>query len=139
MSVSGITSGSSYNPADWQSSFSKVKSDYKSLAEALNSGNLSDAQQAYASLQKDLPAKSQSSATTAPGSSDPLSALGSALQAGNLSGAQQAMAALQQAHGAHHHRHHRASSDGANTAVAPATLAAPTTSTDTTMGLDAIA
>jgi hypothetical protein len=92
-----------------QSMFAKMKSDFKSLSDALQSGDLSDAQTAYATLQKDMPAGSANS------SSNPLSAIGTALQSGNIAGAQQAFAALQQTHGGHHHHHGGASSTTATT------------------------
>ena len=103
MSVSGLSSSSSYNAADYQSTFNKVKTDFKSLASALQSGNLNDAQQAFTTLQQDLPQKAQ--ATSASSSQNPLSALGTALQSGNLTAAQQAFAGLQQAGKSHHHHH----------------------------------
>ncbi len=107
MSVSGISSSSGLASADWQSKFQQVKADYSSLADALQSGNLSDAQQAFSTLQKDLPPRAQAAAAD---SSTPLGALGSALQSGDLAGAQKAFAALQQARQGHHHHHAAADS-----------------------------
>ncbi len=133
MSVSGISSSGS-NPPNWQSSFNKVKTDFQSLAQALQSGNLTDAQQAFATLQKDLPAKAQQAAASDPNS--PLNTLGQALQSGDLSAAQTAFTALQQARPGHHHHHHAASE-----AAAPAVASTSSSSDDTTVGasLDAIA
>jgi hypothetical protein len=107
MSVSGISSSSGLTSADWQSKAQQVKADYSSLADALKSGNLSDAQQAFAALQQDLPPRAQAAAAD---SSTPLGALGNALQTGDLAGAQKAFASLQQARQGHHHHHAAAAS-----------------------------
>jgi len=83
---------------------------FKQLAEALQSGNLAAAQQAFAQIQKNAPQGATDQATQAstgqPGSRQAaFAALGQALQSGNLAAAQQAFAQLQQA-GGHHHHHH---------------------------------
>jgi hypothetical protein len=85
MSVSSI-SGSSQNP------YLQIKSDFQTLSQALKSGDLDAAQQAYSAIQQDQqssqhPINSQLSAD--------FTALGNALQSGDLAGAQQAFSSLQ--------------------------------------------
>jgi hypothetical protein len=84
---------------------------FEELASALQSNNLSAAQQAYNTLSSMMP-----NAASGSGSSSPFDtafqALGQALQSGNLQGAQQAFSNLQQdaiqgaGMGGHHHHHH---------------------------------
>jgi len=109
MTVSATSSGAA-SAADWQKQFQQVRQDFATLAQALQTGDLSTAQQAYAALQKDLPnssgAASPSGAATP---NSPLAKLGQALQSGDLPGAQQAFAAMQQARHGHHHHHATAS------------------------------
>lgn len=80
-----------------QNPFQQVRQDFKQLASALQSGNLSDAQSAYASIQNVLQ-QSQANTSTASGSgSSTLSdfaALGQALQSGNLTQAQSSFSQL---------------------------------------------
>ena len=120
MSVSAISSSSGLAPTAWQSQIGQVQSDFQALGKALQSGNLTVAQQAYATLQQDLPASQSSSSAT---SSNPLSAVGQALQSGNLTAAQQAFAALK----GHHHGHHH--HGGGSAVSAPASTPTATTGT----------
>jgi hypothetical protein len=112
MSVSAISSSSGLTPSAWQSQIGQIRSDFQALGKALQSGDLTAAQQAYATLQQDLPAN-QSSSTTG---NNPLSAIGQALQSGDLTAAQQAFAALRGHH--HGHYHHGGGSAVASTASA---------------------
>jgi len=116
MSVSGI-SGSSffqgYNTGSVQSKFQQFQQEFQQLGQDLQSGNLSQAQSDFATLQQNAP--STSSATS---SSNPIvqafNQLSQNLQAGNLSAAQTDYSNIQQdlqqkaAQGAqgHHHHHH---------------------------------
>ncbi|SRR5208283_1620100 len=125
MSVSAISSSSGLSSAAWQNQIGQVQSDFQALGQALQSGNLTAAQQAYATLQQDLPA-SQSSSSTA--TNNPLSAIGQALQSGNLTAAQQAFAALRGHHHGHHH-HGGGSSAVASAVSTPAGTATATTGT----------
>jgi len=128
MSVSAISSSSGFSPVDWQAKAQQIKTDYQSLAQALQSGDLKTAQQAFAALQKDFPAQSSTATTSSTSSSkpnNPMNALSQALQSGNLSAAQQAFAQLQQAHHGHH-RHHGGS--GAATGAQGGTTASATSS-----------
>jgi len=122
MSISGISTTS--NPST-VNNFGQTATDFQSLAQALQSGNLAAAQQAFATLQQDSPWISRAVSGTAPATgttasaSSPLQALGKALQSGDLAGAQQAFAAVQQGRGGHH-GHHHASSTASATATPPA-------------------
>jgi soluble cytochrome b562 len=96
-SVTPVGYPTSASATSWQNGFDQ-------LAQAIQSGNLAAAQQAYAALTQPV----QGSATS-PNSSqaNPLGPIGAALQAGNISAAQQALQALQQsAQGRPHHHHH---------------------------------
>ena len=120
------TSGSSYSASLYQSN-SQVKADFKSLSDALKSGDLSSAQTAFASLQKDAPALFSSSKNT--NQSNPLNAIGTALKNGDVAAAKTALASLQKGH--HGHRS-RQSGSAASTSSETSTPSASTSSTDTT-------
>ena len=124
MSVSPISSvDNTYQTyqANWQNNFSQVRQGFKSLASALQSGDLTGARQAFAALQQSLPNSSAGNQTQTgqPGSGQnqfatDFTALGQALQSGNVTQAQKALATLQQdmqsVQGHHHrHRHHHGS------------------------------
>ena len=117
MSVSAISSSTGFSPVDWQTKAQQVKADFQALAQALQSGDLKSAQQAFATFQKDLPAKSATATTASTSSTNPndlINTLSQALQSGNLGAAQQAFSQLQQAsHGHHHHRGAPAATTGA--------------------------
>jgi len=140
MSISGVSSSSSLTPTDWSSVKNQWKQDFKQLASALQSGNLSGAQKAYSALQQ-LQQSNQSGGQSSNGqaassSNNPIqndfAALGQALSSGDLSGAQTAFSQLQtdmQAagpngssgtvqsahHGHHHHGHASSTSDSDST------------------------
>ncbi len=83
-----------------QNPFQKIQQDFKQLASALQSGDLSGARSAYASIEQLLPANqsSSSSATGSNGSNaiqSDFASLGQALQSGDLSEAQSAFGQLQ--------------------------------------------
>ena len=116
----------------------QTSADFQAIASTLQSGNITQAQQAFAQLQKDNPKLAQAM-NSAPSSSDSpaltdLKTLASALKSGDLSGAQQAFTQLQQdvqaTTGKHHHHHHSAdasaaaSTDGGTDS--PSTDASPT-------------
>jgi len=112
LNISSATSATQWSPAN---------NPFQQLSQALSSGNLSAAQQAYTQLQQNAPQGSQSSQGN-PGQSA-FAALGQALQSGNLAGAQSAFAQIQQSGRGHHHHHEggAAASDTATTASADAT------------------
>ena len=115
-------------PATTDTGRTRAAQDFAALSQALQQGDLAAAQQAFATLQQDVPwvgraASSQSTAgTTAGPVASSLQALGNALTSGDLAGAQQAFANLQQAHGGHHghHRHADTQAQSAPAAVTPA-------------------
>ena len=97
-SVSNTTP--SYPPSSAQQD--GMQKNFQALTQAIQSGNLSAASQAYAALQQNAPAGASQNG-------GPLAAIGSALSAGDMSGAQSAMQSLQQGMKAHHGHHHRGS------------------------------
>ena len=143
MSISSISSNSDYyqsyvtNESD--SLRQQSKQDLKSLAETLQSGDLSGAQNAFASLLQLFPNSSSSansqtqSAATSPASSfsngtspitSDLSVLGQAIQSGDLTGAQSDFSKLMQdmqSIGGGHHHHHKTSASPQDTSIASAT------------------
>lgn len=110
MSVSSVAPG-----AASATTTNSILKDLKALEAALQKGDLSGAQTAFATFQKDL----ANSPGGTPGANTPagkaLAQLGAALQKGDLSGAQSAFAALVGG-GRRHHRAHAsgADSDGDN-------------------------
>jgi hypothetical protein len=144
MSISKISSNSDYyqnyslNGSD--SLKQKSQQDIKSLANALQSNDLSGAQNAFASLLQLLSTASssansqkQSTTVSASGSSNgtssitnDLSTLGQAIQSGNLTSAQNDFSKLMQdmqaiGGGHHHHHHHKMSASTKDTTTAAAT------------------
>jgi hypothetical protein len=118
MTVSGVSSSTVTNYQN--SPFAEFRQTFMQMAKAIKSGDLSGAQQAYATL-----SQLQSGAPANDGNSpfsQALGQIGEALKNGDLTGAQQALDALgQQAHGAHHHhRHHHAADDDGSTTPAAA-------------------
>jgi len=139
MNVSGVNSATAPYQTSVQSSFKQRAQDFKALQTALQSGDMTSAQQAFASLQKDMPKSSQAAGTTSNPAGQPgqigtdYQSLQSALQSGDLSGAQSAFATLKQdmqgtgaAHGAHHH-HHSKGGD-ATSSTTPASSTTPSSS-----------
>jgi hypothetical protein len=152
MAISGVSLASPtnvQNPAD-------PRQQLLALAKAINSGNLTGAQQAFAQLSQTLGGNSTGSGSSGSNTNtktntntnkpnDPFSqaldAIGQALQSGDISGAQQALASLQQqaqsgrAH--HHHGGHRGgggSNGGTNASTATSPLTSGTTGTSATVG-----
>jgi hypothetical protein len=147
MNITGINSNSATDPyqVSTQNNFKKRAQDFKALQSALQSGDLTSAQQAFSSLLKDQQGSTQAAtpASSTSGQTSPLQndfqALQSALQSGDLSGAQSAFATLKQdiqsaggAHRAHHHHHHQV--QGAGNAVNGANQTG--SSTDTASATD---
>jgi len=88
---------SSSSPTQEVTVSQQLKKELKQLTDAIQTGNLTGAQQAYSALQQLDPQKSQDStsgASTNPIRKD-LKAVGQALQSGDLSGAQSAFSKLQ--------------------------------------------
>lgn len=101
MSISALSSSlvSDLSQQQWQNPFQQIRQDFKELASALQSGDLSDAQTAYSNIQQVLEAN-QGSSNSNPSSNgsttlqNDFSALGQALQSGDLNQAQSAFSQL---------------------------------------------
>ncbi len=122
-----------------QTSGANVRSAFKDLAQALQSGDLQGAQQAFATIQSARNARTNATQTTNGGNStiqDAFNSLGQALQSGDLQGAQQAFNTLQSTFAAHRgHHHHHAS--GANQNNGTGSAAGTTSNTGTNGVTDA--
>ena len=125
MSIDSISSKTTpLQPGD-ALNFRKARADFQALSSALQSNDLTGAQQDFASLEKDAPALasavSSSPAVSGTTPLDSFKALSSSLQTGDLSGAKAAMNALQQNiasdtvmhHGHHHHKAYAATAANA--------------------------
>jgi hypothetical protein len=140
MAIAGIGSTLNAYQPHVQSNFKQRQQDVQNLASALQSGDLTGAQTAFAALQKlrqgqQTPSGQQGNNATNPIRTD-FTALGKALQSGDISGAQSAFATLQkdvqslqqgqggQQVGGHHHHHHH----GGNTPEATASPVSPSAS-----------
>jgi hypothetical protein len=147
MSISSISPAFSLAGATATSSPAQQRrSDFRQLAQDLQSGNLSGAQSTYQQLTQNAgpqPADNNSPAAQA------FQALGQQLQSGNLQGAQQAFANFQQAvssnpssapqpptEGTHrgHHGHHHEDQDTTTSTTPPATTTATGTTTPVSGG-----
>jgi outer membrane protein assembly factor BamD (BamD/ComL family) len=123
MSVSGISSTSFFqNPTATQSKFQQFRQEFQQLGKDLKSGNLTQAQSDFATLQQNAPtSQTPSTNSTLNSTTSPVAQafnqLSQDLQSGNLTAAQSDFATLQQdvqqssaAQGQpHHHHHHHAS------------------------------
>lgn len=118
MAVSGIFANNAINQTGNSQKFRQVKDDFQQLGQALQSGDLNMAKQAFAALQQFMPNLSSASPSQKgqQGSQNPLladlSAVGKALQSGDLAAAKSAFAKLRQnvqsvSRKGHHHGHHR--------------------------------
>jgi len=119
MSISGL-SGSNFftasSPSALQQKFQQIRQEFQQLGQDLQSGNLSQAQSDFATLQQNLPGQPQSAATTSQ-ATNPLqqavAQLAQDLKSGNLTAAQSDIATVQQdsqqlgsGQVGHHHHHH---------------------------------
>ena len=117
MSISAIAS-SLFQPSitqNVQNKFQQVQSQFQQLGQDLQAGNLSQAQQDFATLTQNLPGGQQQNATGP--LAQAFNLLGQDLKAGNLSAAQKDFTTIQQdvqqqSGQIQHHHHHRASSAG---------------------------
>jgi hypothetical protein len=117
MSITGISSSSLFQQSITQSvqnKFQQIQSQFQQLGQDLQAGNLSQAQQDFATLTQNLPAAQQQNSTST--LSQAFNTLGQDLKAGNLSAAQQDFTAIQQdvkeqSGQVQHHHHHRLASD----------------------------
>ena len=156
MSISSISSNSDYYQSYSTNRSNSLKQqsqqDFNSLAEALQSGDLSGAQNAFASLMQLIPnssssinSQTQSAATASTSNSSngtstvksDFSVLGQALQSGDLTSAQNDFSKLMQdmqsiGGGHHHHHHHKTSTNSQDTTNASATGSTTGTNSVTT-------
>ena len=109
MSISAILPSSALNQAsNLQNVNQQRRAEFQQLTQALRSGNLTNAKQAFGILARSASGSGLQSLHL----TQDLNALGSALQSGNLTGARQAYSAVQQILqssnplAAHHHRAH---------------------------------
>jgi len=107
-----------------QSQFQQIQTDFLQLGQDLQAGNLTGAQQDFATLQQALPS-GQSQQNTASPIAQAFTALSQALQSGNLQDAQTAFTTLQgdiqQQQGSgqvRHHHHHGGNNSSQSTASA---------------------
>lgn len=141
MSISSISSNSDYYQSYLTNGSNSLRQqgqqDFKSLADALQSGDLGGAQNAFASLLQLFPnsstpvnSQTQNTATTSATSNatssitSDLSVLGQALQSGDLAGAQKDFSKLMQdmqAIGGGHHHHHKTSDSSQDAKLAAMT------------------
>jgi hypothetical protein len=112
MTTLSINSANSYY--QYAQTANQRQTDFQNLGNALQSGNLAGAQNAFAALQQNLPNNSSQQAGAQSNPSNPVATdfqnLANALSSNNLTSAQQAYAQLQQdlksLQGHHHHHHH---------------------------------
>jgi hypothetical protein len=120
MAISSVSSAAAGAPQ--QSNFAAIRQAFTQLTSALQSGDLTSAQSAYASL-------SQSGQASSGPFAQALSQIGDALQSGDVTKAKQALASLQQQFQAargHHHHH----AGGSKDAPPPSTTDASTSTSD---------
>lgn len=135
MSISAISSNAQTQNNLLQILLQQSKTQFQKLAQDLQSGNLTGAQQDFTQLTTNAPKSSNGLESNSRNASLPagttlqinqdLSTLGSDLQSGNLSGAQQAYTSLQQdlnasaatstSTGQVHHHHHQSSAAPSST------------------------
>ena len=145
MTVSNITSAT--NPYSTTGASNSFRKDFKALQSALQSGDLSGAQQAFAALGQDNPNFAQAvSGSNSSRQTNPvrtaLQSLQSALQTGDLTGAQSAFTnltqALQSAHKTHPH-HRPIDADGDHDGTQAPSASAGSTTASSASGIDALA
>lgn len=96
MSISALSSTLVGDLSQQQNPFRQVRQDFRQLASALQNGDLTEAQSAYANIQQVLGTNAGSSNSSGSNTlENDFSALGQALSAGNLSQAQSAFSQLQ--------------------------------------------
>jgi hypothetical protein len=124
MSTSAVSSSTpSYQPPPSNG----MQNNFQALTQAIQSGNLSAAQQAYATLTQNAP---QGSGNGNNPFAQAIANIGSALQSGDIGGAQSALQSMQANVKGHHHRHAPPSQDSSNTT--PPSNANATSSTSST-------
>jgi hypothetical protein len=119
MSVAGVFSNSGFNH-QVQTQYQQRAVDFQQLSQALQSGDLAGAQQAFSALAALTEAGSRGGSRQNSQLAQDFNAVGQALQTGDLAGAQQAFATLQQDLRAARSRHYPgANGQNANFAATP--------------------
>ncbi|MHC1729055.1 MAG: hypothetical protein AB9866_24170 [Syntrophobacteraceae bacterium] len=95
MTVSGVSSSVSAYQTSQSSSSTRMDQLFDNLGAALKSGNLSDAREAFAQLQKSAPAKSGTGTTGTNPISSEIESLSKALDSGDLKAAKEAYTQIQ--------------------------------------------
>ena len=117
MSVVGIASTALSQLGNIQSKFQGVQSEFKTLGQDLQAGNLTQAQTDFVTLSQSVTSQLSSTSPFAKA----FNAVGQALQSGDLSAAQQAFAAIAPAGtgsaSVHHHHHHVASAQSSSSSA----------------------
>ena len=124
MSISPISGGPPPFPPPGQQN--PLQQNFQSLAQAIKSGDLSAAQQAFTTLSQSLPQGSSGSGSSP--FQQALQSIGSALQSGDISGAQSALQGLQKGHHGGHH-HHAQGGDALSGVQDPSSAGSAPTST----------
>src|SRR5579863_6172451 len=127
MSIASIASGAlsailspAPPPQNGQGKFQQIQKEFQQLGQDLQSGNLTQAQQDYATLSQNFPGAQSSTTASTANNSNPIAqafnALSQDLQTGNISAAQKDYATIQQdfqqqqqqqgTSQIHHHHHH---------------------------------
>ena len=124
MNVSGISQTSSLYGSQSSGTQSVWRQNFQALGSALQSGNLSAAQSAFAALTQNASGSvGSSTSSSSPNQTlaQDLNTLATALKSGNVSDAQKAFATFQQdltsVSQTHHHHHHHGSQSTAATAT----------------------
>ncbi|MGD0192001.1 MAG: hypothetical protein ABSD74_14770 [Rhizomicrobium sp.] len=141
MSISGVAASAASYTSSWPSQQSTLQQNFTQLTQAIQSGNLSSAQQAYATLMQSMPASANG--PTAGQSGNPfqtaIAQIGAALQNGSMSAAQSALSGMQtQMRSAPHHHHHRGGGMSAGSSTASSSSSSPST-TSTILSTSALA
>ena len=131
MDISSISSSSqNVSQTNLQAAFKQRSQDMNALQSALQNGDISAAQTAFATVQKNMPTSGQGSQSGP--SSQAMQSLQSALQKGDISGAQTAFTSLQSTmKTGHHHQHHHAAAAASST---PSDSSTPSQSSSSSSG-----
>jgi hypothetical protein len=131
MSISAISSSNALNQADiLQNTNQRQRTEFQQLTQALQSGNLTNARQAFSVLANSATSSGMQSVQL---TQDP-NKLGAALQSGDVSSARQAYSSVQQnlqnsnPLAAHHHRAHHGGGSLFLTSGFPDSTSSPTSS-----------
>ncbi len=133
MSVTGVTSATDPYSVQTNSSYKARKSDFSTMAQAINSGDLSTAQTALTSFLNNVqsPQSSNSIFSSNTQVGKDIQSLQSALQSGDTKGAQSALQTLQadlsKVMGGKHHHHHSQESEANNATTATGTTGSSST------------